>query len=104
MFASGKGGLEAKHALDLEVVAPEIRVKCEGPSKRFLQRKALHQFTIENRGTAKATNVGLVARLPSGLRYVSADKRLSPSALANRILNSKPRRTLNCSPLPITNW
>jgi len=75
MFASGKGGLEAKHALDLEVVAPEIRVKCEGPNKRFLQRKALHQFTIENRGTAKATNVDLVARLPSGLRYVSADNR-----------------------------
>ena len=75
MFASGKGGLEAKHALDLEVVAPEINVKCEGPNKRFLQRKALHQFTIENRGTAKATNVGLVARLPSGLRYVSADNR-----------------------------
>ena len=75
MFASGKGGLEAKHALDLEVVAPEIRVTCEGPNKRFLQRKALHQFTIENRGTAKATNVDLVARLPSGLRYVSADNR-----------------------------
>ena len=75
MFASGKGGLEAKHALDLEVVAPEIRVKTEGPNKRFLQRKATHQFTIENRGTAKATNVGLVARLPSGLRYISADNR-----------------------------
>lgn len=75
MFASGKGGLQAKHALDLEVVAPEINVKCEGPNKRFLQRKATHQFTIENRGTAKATNVGLVARLPSGLRYISADNR-----------------------------
>ncbi len=75
MYASGKGGLEAKHALDLEVVAPEINVKCEGPNKRYLQRKATHQFTIENRGTAKATNVGLVARLPSGLRYVSADNR-----------------------------
>jgi len=56
-------------------VAPEIRVTCEGPNRRFLQRKAKHQFTIENRGTAKATNVGLVARLPSGLRYVSADNR-----------------------------
>ncbi len=75
MYATGKGGLEAKHALDLEVVAPEIRVTTEGPNRRFLQRKATHQFTVENRGTAKATNVGLVARLPSGLRYVSADNR-----------------------------
>ena len=75
MFATGKGGLEAKHALDLEVVAPEIRVSSEGPHRRFLERKAAHQFTIENRGTAKATNVDLIARLPSGLRYVSSDNR-----------------------------
>ena len=75
MFATGRGGLEASHALDLEVVAPEIHVTSSGPKRRFLQRKATHQFTIENRGTARATNVGLVARLPSGLRYVDADNR-----------------------------
>lgn len=75
MFASGKGGLEAKHELDLEVVAPEIAVKASGPTRRYLQREATHQFTIENRGTAKATSVDLVARLPAGLRYVRSDNR-----------------------------
>ena len=75
MFATGKGGLEAKHALDLEVVAPELRVSSEGPHRRFLERLSTHQFTIENRGTAKATNVDLIARLPSGLKYKSSDNR-----------------------------
>ncbi len=75
VFVSGKGGLEAKHEIDVEVIAPEIRVTSEGPNRRFLQRKATHQFTIENRGTAEANNVNLVARLPSGLRYVSSDNR-----------------------------
>ena len=75
VFASGKGGLEAKHEIEVEVIAPEIRVSSEGPTRRFLQRKATHRFTVENRGTAEANNVNLVARLPGGLRYVSSDNR-----------------------------
>lgn len=75
VFVSGKGGLEAKHEIDVEVIAPEIRVTSAGPKRRFLQRKATHQFTIENGGTAEANNVNLIARLPSGLRYVSSDNR-----------------------------
>jgi len=75
VFVSGKGGLEAKHEIDVEVIAPEIRVTSEGPNRRFLQRKATHRFTIENGGTAEANNVNLVARLPSGLRYVNSDNR-----------------------------
>ena len=75
VFASGKGGLEAKHEIEVEVIAPEIRVSSEGPTRRFLQRKATHRFTVENRGTAEANNVNLVARLPGGLRYESSDNR-----------------------------
>lgn len=75
VFVTGKGGLEAKHEIDVEVIAPEIRVTSAGPSRRFLQRQATHRFTIENRGTAEANNVNLMARLPGGLRYVSSDNR-----------------------------
>ena len=75
VFATGKGGLEAKHEIEVEVIAPEIRVSSEGPTRRFLQRKATHRFTVENRGTAEANNVNLVARLPGGLRYVDSDNR-----------------------------
>jgi uncharacterized repeat protein (TIGR01451 family) len=73
MFASANGGLRAKHELDMEIIAPKLVTSTTGPTRRFLKRGVAHQFSVENSGTAKATNVELVARLPSGLRYVSAN-------------------------------
>ena len=73
MFASASGGLRAKHEIDMEVVAPKLVTSAEGATRRFLKRNVEHQFSVENSGTAKATNVELVARLPSGLRFVTAN-------------------------------
>ena len=73
MFASASGGLRAKHEIDMEVVAPKLVTSTEGATRRFLKRNVEHQFSVENNGTAKATNVELVARLPSGLRFVTAN-------------------------------
>lgn len=73
MFASADGGLRARHELDMEVVAPKLVANANGPTRRFLQRKVAHSFSVENAGTAKATNVELVARLPSGLRFIGAN-------------------------------
>ncbi len=73
MFASADGGLEAKHELPLEVVAPNLVAKSDGPTRRFLQRNVAHSFSVANNGTAKATNVELIARLPSGLRFQAAN-------------------------------
>jgi uncharacterized repeat protein (TIGR01451 family) len=73
MFASAEGGLKAKHEIDLEIIAPKLVARTNGPTKRFLERGVTHQFEVSNQGTANATNVELVARLPSGLRYVSAN-------------------------------
>ena len=73
MFASASGGLRAKHEIDMEVVAPKLVTSTEGATRRFLKRNVEHQLSVENSGTAKATNVELVARLPSGLRFVTAN-------------------------------
>jgi len=73
MFASADGGLQAKHELPLEVVAPNLVTKTDGPTIRYLQRNVTHKFMVANNGTAAATNVELIARLPSGLRFVSAN-------------------------------
>ncbi len=75
MFASAKGGLRAKHETPIEIVAPKLTVESSGPKHRYLQRQATHTFAVDNLGTAKATNVEMIARLPSGLRFVSADNR-----------------------------
>ena len=75
MFASAKGGLQAKHETDVEIIAPKLETSCDGPTARFIKRQVAHTFTVANKGTASATNLRLIARLPSGLRFVSANNR-----------------------------
>ncbi len=73
MYASADGGLRAEHRLPIEVVSPNLVATSEGPTRRFLKRDVTHQFSVTNKGTAKATNVELIARLPSGLRYLQSN-------------------------------
>ena len=73
MVAHGEGGLRAQHVIGLEITAPNLGVESKGPKRRFLGRPAEHEFTVKNTGSAAATNVDLVARLPRGLRFVNAN-------------------------------
>lgn len=75
LFASADGGLKEQHSIEMEVVAPQLVTAGSGPSRRYLRRQATHSFSVENRGTANATNVELTARLPRGLRFVAANNR-----------------------------
>lgn len=64
----------------IDVLAPALRLSVQGPGLRFLDRQAVYDVTIENTGTAAANNIDIVAFLPRGLKFVSADKlgRYSP--------------------------
>ena len=75
IHATGSGGLKSQHKLNMEVIAPQLKTSSTGPSVRFLGRNAKHTFSVANRGTAPATNVNLIARLPSGLRYVQSNNK-----------------------------
>ena len=75
LVATADGDLKAQHAIDLEVIAPQLIASAQGPTRKFLKREATHQFSVENKGTADATNVELIARLPSGLKFVGANNR-----------------------------
>lgn len=73
ILVSGQGGLHAEHQIDMEVVAPQLTLASEGPNRRYLKRNATHSFSIRNTGTAIATNLDLVAKLPRGVKFVSAN-------------------------------
>lgn len=73
--ANGAGGLNARHSIDMEIVAPNLMANASGPRRRYLRRNATHQFQVQNNGTAAATNVELMAKLPQGLKYVSSNNR-----------------------------
>ena len=73
IVAFADGGLQSQHGVELEVVAPNLIATSDGPRKRYLRRKATHEMAVQNAGTARATNVEMVARLPRGLRFVETN-------------------------------
>ena len=66
-------GLTAEHSIDVEVIAPQLKVELAGPSRRFLERQATYQVNIANVGTADATNVEVSVGLDRGFNFVSTD-------------------------------
>jgi uncharacterized repeat protein (TIGR01451 family) len=50
-----------------------LQVTVEGPERRFLERPATYQVSVDNPGTAPAKDVQLVTHLPKGLQFVSAN-------------------------------
>jgi uncharacterized repeat protein (TIGR01451 family) len=73
LTARADGSLRAEDRLNLEVVAPKLDLAMEGPKRRYLEREATYQLSVVNPGTAAAEQVQLVAYLPPGLKFVSAN-------------------------------
>jgi uncharacterized repeat protein (TIGR01451 family) len=69
----GEGSLAAQHAIQIEVIAPQLQLGVEGPKRRFLERQATYVMQIFNSGTAAAREIELAAFLPRGMRFVSTD-------------------------------
>ena len=63
----------AEDRFRLEVAAPQLDIAMIGPQRRYLEHQAMYQVAISNPGTAAAQQVELVAYLPSGLKFVSAN-------------------------------
>jgi uncharacterized repeat protein (TIGR01451 family) len=73
MTAKADAGLMVEASCEFEVIAPDLKLTVEGPERRFLERPATYQVTIDNPGTAAAKEVQLVTQLPKGLQFVSAN-------------------------------
>jgi uncharacterized repeat protein (TIGR01451 family) len=73
LTARGDGNLRAENRRNLEIVAPQLDIALDGPKRRYLEREATYQVSVSNPGTAAASQVSLVAYLPSGLKFVSAN-------------------------------
>ena len=67
------GNLHQQEECELEVIAPALAVKMDGPSKRYLERQATYEVSVSNPGTAPAKDIELVTRLPKGLKFVKAN-------------------------------
>ncbi len=67
------GDLKVAYDIDLEVLAPDLKVALDGPKKRFLETRATYTVSVSNPGTATAKNVELITYLPKGLKFVQAN-------------------------------
>lgn len=73
LTARGDANLKADDRVELEVLAPQLDIALEGPKRRYLEREATYTVSISNPGTAPARQVELIAQLPPGLKFVSAN-------------------------------
>ena len=73
MTARADASLQVEASCEFEVIAPELQLSIEGPQKRYLERPATYQVSVDNPGTATAHEVELVTHLPKGLQFVSAN-------------------------------
>ena len=73
LTAVGEGSLHVDQQVDIEVIAAQLAVKMEGPSRRYLDRQATYTIGVSNPGTATAKEISLVAHLPAGLKFVEAN-------------------------------
>ncbi len=71
--AKADANLRAEHRFSFEVASPKLDVVLNGPKRRYLEREATYQLSVANPGTAAAKQVELVAYLPPGLKFVSAN-------------------------------
>ncbi len=67
------GGLKVNKEMDLQVLAPDLKLAVDGPKKRFLETKATYTVSVSNPGTASAKNVEVVTYLPKGLKFLQAN-------------------------------
>lgn len=70
---AGDDGLVAENTVMVDVIAPQLAIELEGPSRKFLERQAEYNINLANVGTADATNVEVVAYLDRGFSFVATE-------------------------------
>lgn len=73
LTARADGNLQVQQQVEFEVIAPGLTVGLEGPERRYLERPATYEVSIENPGTAATHDIQIVTKLPKGMRFVRAN-------------------------------
>jgi uncharacterized repeat protein (TIGR01451 family) len=73
LVATAAGGLIVESQTPVMILAPTLDLEIDGPKMRYLERKAVYQFSVGNSGNASAKDIRLSAQLPEGVDFVSTD-------------------------------
>jgi len=73
IIGRAEGNLRTESRQRMQVLAPQVELSVVGAPRRYLEREAVYQISITNVGSAPAKGVVLLAEVPSGMKFVSAD-------------------------------
>jgi uncharacterized repeat protein (TIGR01451 family) len=73
LTAKADGNLQVQQQVEFEVIAPALAIAVSGPERRYLERPATYEVSVENPGTAPAHDVQIITKLPKGMRFVRAN-------------------------------
>ena len=105
--ARADANLSVESKTAIEVIAPDLAIAVDGPTKRFLDRQATHELIITNPGTAPAKNIEMVAHLPKGLKFEGANNQGQYDATAHAVfwsleqLGPNDQGTVSLTTLPM---
>jgi uncharacterized repeat protein (TIGR01451 family) len=74
IHASAENDLHRELAAKIHVVAPSLKVAVDGPSFRYVGRKAHYVLTVTNDGGAPLNNIHVTHVIPEGFHFVRADR------------------------------
>lgn len=73
ILAKSESNLQTESVLEMEVTAPAISLKLQGPGRRFLEKESTFRLTLSNTGTASAKNAEFYVTVPNGWKFVRAN-------------------------------
>ncbi len=71
--AHADANLEVRESISIDIIAPQLVVGLEGPTRRYLERPATYVLSVQNPGTAPARDIELTSYLPKGMKFVRAN-------------------------------
>ncbi|MCS7303986.1 MAG: hypothetical protein NZ602_02615 [Thermoguttaceae bacterium] len=73
IIGRAEGNLRTETRQRFQILAPQLELTVAGAQRRYLEREAVYSISIKNLGSAPARGIVLLAELPAGMKFVSAD-------------------------------
>ncbi len=70
--ARAESDLQQQAAAEVTVIAPQVAAAIDGPSLRYIGRRATYTIQVKNDGSVATDNVRVMHKVPQGLTFVSA--------------------------------
>ena len=72
VMAQAESDLEQQATADVTVIAPQVATAIDGPSLRYIGRRATYTIQVQNDGSVATDNVRVMHKVPAGLTFISA--------------------------------